>query len=224
MTIRETINEINDELPKHTRLVAVSKFHPARALREAYEAGQRIFGESHAQEVVEKYENLPKDIQWHFIGHLQRNKVKDIVPFVSMIHSVDSLRLMRKINKEAQKAERAIPILLQLHIADENTKFGFSFEEVEALLDDGEWRQMGGIRISGLMGMATQTDNEEQIRAEFRSLKQFFDKIKNNYFADEADFKEISMGMSGDYRIAAEEGSTLVRIGTRIFGKRNYDQ
>lgn len=224
MTIRETINEINDELPKQTKLVAVSKYHSADAVREAYDAGQRIFGESHAQEVSEKYKVLPKDIEWHFIGHLQRNKVKDIAPFVSLIHSVDSMRLMRKIDKEAQKAGRTIPILLQLHIADEDTKYGFSVEEVEALLKGSEWRQMKGVKICGLMGMATQTDNEGQIRGEFRSLRQLFDKIKNEIFADEPDFREISMGMSGDYRIAAEEGSTLVRIGTRIFGKRNYDQ
>lgn len=220
--IQETIRNLTSELPQGVRLVAVSKFHPCEAIMEAYEAGQRIFGESKVQEMADKYEKLPKDIQWHFIGHLQTNKIKYMAPFVAMIHGIDSYRLLEEVNKHAAKARRTIPCLLQIHIAQEETKFGFSFEECKDMLAKGDWRQLQNIRLAGIMGMATNTDNTQQITDEFRSLSDFFQEIRNTYFKEDDCFCEISMGMTHDYHLAVEQGSTLVRIGTKIFGERNY--
>ena len=225
MSIPTNLQEIHKSLPETARLVAVSKFHTVENIVEAYQAGQRIFGESRAQEFEEKYKQLApiaKDIQWHFIGHLQRNKVKFIVPYVAMIHSLDSLRLYRTINREAEKIGRIVPCLLQLHIADEHTKYGFTFEECRALLHSGKWKDFKNVHLSGVMGMATLTDNQELVRKEFKTLKNFFDEVKETYFADDPCFKEISMGMSQDYPIAVEEGSTLIRVGSKIFGERAY--
>ncbi len=220
--IQESIKNILAELPEGVRLVAVSKFHPKEALQEAYEAGQRIFGESKVQEMTEKYETLPKDIQWHFIGHLQTNKIKYIAPYVAMIHGIDSYRLLEEVNKHAAKAGRIIPCLLQIHIAQEETKFGFSFDECREMLQKGEWKQLNNVQVAGLMGMATNTDNSQQIANEFHSLHSFFQEVKDIYFKDNEQFKEISMGMTHDYHLAIKQGSTLVRIGTKIFGERNY--
>ena len=220
--IRENLQEVKATLKPGVKLVAVSKFHPVEALQEAYDAGQRVFGESHVQELVAKEEVLPKDIEWHFIGHLQTNKVKYMAPFVSLIHAVDSLKLLREIDKQAQKCERTIDVLLQIHVAKEETKFGFTPEEVKEMLDEGEWKACQHVRIVGLMAMATNTDNEEQIAQEFEEMKQLFEEVKTRFFASEPSFKELSMGMSGDYLIAQEHGSTMVRVGSMIFGMRNY--
>lgn len=222
MNVKSNLLNVLSELPQQTRLVAVSKFHPNEAIMEAYEAGQRIFGESKVQEMTQKYESLPKDIEWHFIGHLQTNKIKYMIPYVSLIHGIDSYKLLTEVNKQAAKASRIIPCLLQIHIAQEETKFGFSFEECREMLDAGEWKSLGNIRISGLMGMATNTDSTEQIDNEFRSLNEFFKEIKQSYFREEPTFKELSMGMSHDYHQAINEGSTLVRVGSKIFGERIY--
>ena len=192
-------------------------------IEEAYAAGQRVFGENKVQEMVDKYEQLPKDINWHMIGHLQTNKVKYIAPFVALIHGVESLKLLETINKEANKVGRVIPCLLQFHIAQEETKFGLTLEEAREILESEAYRGMQNVRIAGVMGMATNTDNEEQIRAEFRHLKEIFDTLKREYFPGNADFKELSMGMSGDYPIAVQEGSTMVRVGSAIFGARQYN-
>ena len=220
--IQEQISQIKATLPEHVRLVAVSKYHPIEALQEAYDGGQRIFGESKVQEMTQKYEALPKDIEWHFIGHLQTNKIKYMAPYVALIHGVDSYKLLCEIDKQAAKAGRIIPCLLQIHIAQEETKFGFSTDECRAMLEEGKWRQLENIQIAGVMGMATNTEDEAQIRREFATLSAFFREAKETYFKDAPTFKEISMGMSDDYPIAIEEGSTLVRIGSRIFGARNY--
>ena len=220
--IGERIKEIENELPAGVRLVAVSKFHPAEAIEEAYRAGQRIFGESKVQEMTAKHESLPKDIEWHFIGHLQTNKVKYIVPYVSLIHGIDSFKLLAEVDKQAAKAGRTVNCLLQLHIAREETKFGFSFDECRQMLADGEWRQLQHVRLCGLMGMATNTDNVGQIREEFHSLSNFFHEVKSAWFAGDDAFRELSMGMSHDYHEAITEGSTLVRIGSKIFGERIY--
>ena len=206
--------------PDGVRLVAVSKTKPVEQLRQFYEAGQRIFGENRATEMADKYEQLPKDIEWHMIGHLQRNKVKLIAPFVALIHAVDSPRLLREINKEAARNERTIDCLLQFHIAEESTKYGLDYEQAAELLDSEEYRTMENVRIVGVMGMATFTDDQAQVRREFRQLKQHFDRLKTEFFAEEESFREISMGMSGDYQIAVEEGSTMVRIGSLLFGAR----
>lgn len=222
MGIKSNLLNVLSELPEQTHLVAVSKFHPNEAIMEAYEAGQRIFGESKVQEMTQKYESLPKDIEWHFIGHLQTNKIKYMVPYVTLIHGIDSYKLLAEVNKQAAKVNRIIPCLLQMHIAQEETKFGFSFEECKEMLDAGEWKELRNIRISGLMGMATNTDSKEQIDKEFRSLNTFFKEIKQIYFPEEPTFKELSMGMSHDYHQAIDEGSTLVRVGSKIFGERNY--
>jgi len=222
MSVSKTIHSINRELPTGTRLVAVSKFHPVDAILEAYQAGQRIFGENWVQELCEKQPLCPDDIEWHFIGHLQTNKIKQIVPFVSLIHGVDSLKLLKGINKEAEKAGRVIPCLLQIHIAQEESKFGFSVDECRNILSGGHLKDLKFVRICGLMGMATLTEDTTQIRSEFRYLKNAFDEFKKNFFMDEPDFCELSMGMSDDYRIAIEEGSTMVRIGSAIFGARVY--
>ena len=220
--IQEEIKRIQAELPKSVRLVAVSKFHPVEALQEAYEAGQRIFGESKVQEMTQKYESLPKDIEWHFIGHLQTNKIKYIAPYVSLIHGVDSYKLLVEINKQAAKAGRIIPCLLQIHIAQEETKFGFSIDECREMLQEEDWKSLANVRISGVMGMATNTDDEEEISKEFDTLACFFQEIKETYFPDSSTFKEISMGMSDDYPLAIEKGSTLIRVGSKIFGERHY--
>ena len=204
MNVTDNLKQVLAELPSGVRLVAVSKFHPNEAIEEAYRAGQRIFGESKVQEMTGKYESLPKDIEWHFIGHLQTNKIKYMAPYVSMIHGIDSYKLLAEVNKQAIKAGRVIRCLLQIHIAQEETKFGFS------------------LQICGLMGMATNTDSKEQIEREFRSLNCFFHEVKKQYFADEPTFCELSMGMSHDYRLAIAEGSTLVRVGSKIFGERVY--
>lgn len=220
--IQEEIKRIKAELPENVRLVAVSKFHPVEALQEAYEAGQRVFGESKVQEMTQKYESLPKDIEWHFIGHLQTNKIKYMVPFVSLIHGVDSYKLLSEINKQAIKAGRVIPCLLQIHIAKEETKFGFSLDECIEMLEQGTWKTLENVRIAGVMGMATNTDNEAEIADEFETLSRFFREIKDKYFKDSASFKEISMGMSDDYPLAIKKGSTLIRVGSKIFGERHY--
>ena len=224
MNISLMLSSIKAELPEQVRLVAVSKYHPVEMIQEAYDAGQRLFGENHVQEMTQKYALLPKDIEWHFIGHLQTNKVKYIAPFVSLIHSVDSLKLLKEINKQAEKAQRIIPCLLQIHIAKEETKFGFSFDECREMLQQGEWKNLKNVQLCGVMGMGTFTDNVDQVRSEFHSLKDFFDEIKENVFSDNPSFREISMGMTDDYPIAIEEGSTLIRIGTKIFGERIYPE
>jgi PLP dependent protein len=216
-------NKIKDQLkPYKAKLVAVSKIKPASDIQALYNSGQRIFGENYVQELHEKQALLPADIQWHFIGHLQSNKVKYIAPFVTMVHAVDSLKLLEEINKQAAKNERTIQCLLQVHIAEEETKFGLSEKELEQLLE--QWRKqhetLQNIRIVGLMGMATNTDNTEQVRNEFRQLKTLHTNIKACFFQDADDFTELSVGMSGDYTIALEEGSTMVRIGSMLFGAR----
>jgi len=222
MSIKSNLLDVLSELPERVRLVAVSKFNPKEAIMEAYNAGQRIFGESKVQEMTDKYEALPKDIEWHFIGHLQTNKIKYIVPYVSMIHGVDSYKLLCEINKQAEKAGRIIPCLLQIHIAQEETKFGFSFDECKDMLAKEEWKKLTHISIQGLMGMATYTDSTKQIEAEFCSLSSFFTEVKQSFFDQKPDFKEISMGMSHDYPMAIAAGSTLVRVGSKIFGERIY--
>jgi pyridoxal phosphate enzyme (YggS family) len=201
-------------------LLAVSKTKPAPEVQEAYDAGQRLFGENHVQELVEKYEQLPKDIEWHLIGHLQTNKVKYIAPFVSMIQSVDSLKLLQEINKQAVKANRVIGCLLQIYIADEETKFGLGFDEAIELLRSEEFALLKNVRIRGLMGIATNTDNEKQIKEEYYELKTFFDGIKVSYYRKDDSFSILSMGMSSDYKLAIEQGSNMVRLGSTIFGKR----
>lgn len=222
MSITENLKQVLIGLPTGVRLVAVSKFHPNEAIEEAYAAGQRIFGESKVQEMTGKYESLPKDIEWHFIGHLQTNKIKYIASYVSMIHGIDSYKLLAEVNKQAAKTERVIDCLLQLHIAQEETKFGFSFDECREMLAAGEWKSLANIRICGVMGMATNTNSEKQITREFRSLHAFFEEVKKEFFTDRPSFRELSMGMSHDYPLAVAEGSTLVRVGSKIFGERNY--
>lgn len=222
--IAEEINNITSELPIGVKLIAVSKFHPVEALMEAYGAGQRLFGENKVQEMTAKHEVMPKDIEWHFIGHLQTNKVKYIAPFVAMIHSIDSLHLLQEVNRQAEKAGRVIDCLLQIHIAHEETKFGMTIDECRAFLEAGEWKGLTHVRICGLMGMATNTDDMEQVEHEFATLKAFFDELKCKWLAGETAFKELSMGMTDDYPIAIRHGSTLIRIGTRIFGERNYNK
>lgn len=225
MNLSEKINNIQKTLPTGVRLVAVSKYHPASLIQEAYGAGQRIFGESHVQELVAKHDALPKDIEWHFIGHLQTNKVKYIAPFVSLIHAVDSERLLIEIDKQAKRCGRTIPVLLQVHVAKETTKFGFTPDELLNFMKNGDWRQYTNIRFSGIMCMATNTEDEALIASEFEQAKTLFHRIKEKYFSDahtSNTFKECSWGMSGDYPIAIEHGSTLIRIGSMIFGERTY--
>lgn len=222
MNLSEKINNIQKTLPAGVRLVAVSKYHPASLIQEAYDAGQRIFGESHVQELVAKHDALPKDIEWHFIGHLQTNKVKYIAPFVSLIHAVDSERLLIEIDKQAKRCGRTIPVLLQVHVAKETTKFGFTPDELLNFMENGNWRQYTNIRFSGIMCMATNTDDEALIASEFEQAKTLFHRIKEKYFSDSNTFYECSWGMSGDYPIAIEHGSTLIRIGSMIFGERTY--
>lgn len=221
MTIKANISVIKEELERvGVRLVAISKTKPAQDVLEAYHAGQRIFGENMVQELIEKQEQLPKDIEWHLVGHLQTNKVKYIAPFIGLIHSVDSLKLLQEINKQAVKNNRVIDCLLQIYIADEETKYGLGFDEAIELLRSAEFAMLKNVRLVGVMGIATNTDNIKQIGDEFYELKTFFDGIKQSFFRKEESFKEISMGMSDDYKIAVEKGSTLVRLGSTIFGKR----
>ena len=220
--VKEKLHEVMATLPEGVRLVAISKYHPADYVMAAYEEGQRVFGESHEQEIREKHAALPKDIEWHFIGHLQTNKVKYIVPYISMIEAVDSLKLLREIQKQAAKADRVVKVLLELHIAEEATKYGLTLDACRELLAGGEWREMRNVEICGLMMMASNTDDEEQIAAEFQTAADFFDEVKATYFADDARFCERSWGMSDDYPIAVAHRSTMVRIGTMIFGPRVY--
>jgi pyridoxal phosphate enzyme (YggS family) len=220
--IQEEIHRIKAELPEHVRLVAVSKYHPVEALQQAYDAGQRIFGESKVQEMTMKHDILPKDIEWHFIGHLQTNKIKYMAPYVALIHGVDSYKLLAEIDKQARKAGRTIPCLLQIHIAQEETKFGFSMDECRSMLDEGTWRTLTHVQIAGVMGMATNTDDMAQVEQEFKTLSDFFEEVKETHFKDIPYYKEISMGMSDDYPLAIRHGSTLIRIGSRIFGQRIY--
>jgi len=220
--VKGNLKQVLGRLPEGVRLVAISKYHPNEYIEAAYEEGQRIFGESHEQELRGKHETLPKDISWHFIGHLQTNKVKYIAPYVTMIEAVDSLKLLREIDKQASKCERVIDVLLELYIAEEETKYGLTPDALRSLLSDGEWRSMEHVRICGLMMMASNVDDEEQIRQEFRQAHDLFDEVKDLYFADADYFCERSWGMSHDYLIAVEEGSTMVRIGTSIFGPRVY--
>lgn len=215
--IAQEINAINATLPHGVTLIAVSKYHPAEAVMAAYEAGQRDFGESKAQDLVKKHESLPDDIKWHFIGHLQSNKIKYIAPFIHLIHSIDSYRLLQEVDKHAAKACRIINCLLQIHIAEEESKFGFTPEELKAMLEDGVWRELHNIRIRGVMCMASNTDDEEQIEREFVTVKSLFNEIKKKYFSDDDGFEIISAGMSDDYPIAIKHGSTHVRVGSRIF-------
>lgn len=220
--IAQQIKDITANLPEGVRLVAVSKFHPVKALEEAYNAGQRVFGESREQEIAQKYPQMPDDVEWHFIGHLQTNKVRRLVPYVSLVHSVDSLKLLECIDVEAKRIERVVDVLLQLHVAQEDTKYGFTHKDCLQLVDSGVLDSFNNVRVCGVMGMATNTDDVELVRHEFRQIKNIFDVLKSGYFSDKPYFKEVSMGMSDDYEIAIEEGSTLVRIGTTIFGERNY--
>lgn len=222
MSIKENLQKAKESLPEKVTLVAVSKTKPIEAIKEAYDAGQRIFGENKVQEMCEKYDILPRDIQWHMIGHLQRNKVKYIAPFVSLIHGVDSLKLLQEINKQASNNNRTIECLLQLKIAEEETKFGLSKEEAINLLNSEAFRELHHIKVSGVMGMATFTDDVNQVRNEFKRLKTIFEDLNQLPSMGNKRLKIISMGMSGDYTVAIEEGSTMVRIGSSIFGARNY--
>lgn len=223
MTIARQLQDLLDEIPPGVKLVAVSKTKSEGDILEAYQAGQRLFGENKVQELVSKYEALPKDIEWHMIGHLQRNKVKYIAPFIGLIHAVDSLKLLREINKEGGKASRRVPLLLQVKIAREESKFGLSRNSLDELLQSPALKEMEHIEIRGLMGMATFTDNKETVRQEFHELSTIFNDIRQKYFADSAGFSELSMGMSHDYQLALEEGATLIRVGTAIFGERDYN-
>jgi len=220
--IKAHLNEIRQSLPQGVRLVAVSKFHPEEDVLAAYEEGQRIFGESHEQELARKVKTLPADIEWHFIGHLQTNKVKYIAPFISMIEAVDSLKLLREIEKQAAKANRVVRVLLELHIAEEATKYGLTLDDCRQLLADGEWRQMKHVQICGLMMMASNIDDKAQISQEFQTAADFFHEVKQAYFADDPHFSERSWGMSDDYLLAVNHESTMVRVGTAIFGPRKY--
>jgi pyridoxal phosphate enzyme (YggS family) len=221
MDIAKNISDIKKTLPEGVKLVAVSKTRPGEDILAAYHSGHKIFGENKVQDLAQKYEELPKDIEWHFIGHLQRNKVKYIAPFVHLVHGVDSLKLLKVIDKEGAKNKRVIPCLLQFHIAEEETKFGLSVDEARDLLNSEEFKSVKNAGIRGVMGMATYTDNNEQVAKEFRMLKNIFNTLKNEYFSNSKDFSEISMGMSADYPLAVKEGSTMVRVGSKIFGARN---
>lgn len=220
MSVKDNIDRLREEVPAEVKIVAVSKFHPIDEIMEAYDDGQTLFGESRVQELQDKHPELPQDIEWHFIGSLQRNKVRFIAPFVSLIHSLDSERLMREIDNRAAQNNRVIRCLLQLHVADEETKSGFSPDECREFLDSGNWKKYPNVEIVGVMGMATFTDDTEQVRSEFKQIKALFEEFKANHFADNENFKEVSMGMSNDYKIAVEEGATIIRVGTLIFGSR----
>lgn len=221
MSISNNINQILSQIPDNVKLVAVSKTKPKEDIVEAYNGNYKIFGENKVQELVGKYEALPKDIEWHMIGHLQSNKVKYIAPFVHLIHAVDNFKLLKTINKEALKNKRTINCLLQIHIAKEETKFGFSIDEIKQMLESDEYKNLESVNIVGVMGMATFTDNTEVVGSEFQYLSDCFKEMKNTYFINNSDFKELSMGMSGDYKIAIEKGSTIIRVGSSIFGERS---
>jgi PLP dependent protein len=220
MSISNNLQKLLSEIPRNVKLIAVSKTKPVEQIKEVYDTGHKIFGENRAQELAEKYNFLPKDIEWHMIGHLQTNKVKYIAPFVHLIHGVDSFKLLQFIDKEASKCNRIINCLLQFHIAKEETKFGFDMVEVNQMLESTDFGTLQNINIVGVMGMATFTENTQLVRAEFKELVYIFNQLKSGYFLQKDDFKEISMGMSGDYKIAIEEGATMVRIGSLIFGTR----
>ncbi len=220
--VAKNLCKVLGHLPEGVSLVAVSKFHPKEYIEAAYQAGQRMFGESHEQELRVKAEELPKDISWHFIGHLQTNKVKYVAPYISMIEAVDTLKLLKEINKQAAKCGRVIDVLLELHVAEEATKYGFSIDDCRNMLKAGEWKQLVNVRICGLMMMASNVDDENQIAAEMNQSADFFDEVKRDYFADADYFRERSWGMSHDYRIAVRCRSTMVRVGTYIFGPRVY--
>jgi pyridoxal phosphate enzyme, yggS family len=220
--VAKNLHEVLRDLPDGVKLVAISKFHPNEYIEVAYNEGQRIFGESQEQELSRKVDTLPKDIEWHFVGHLQTNKVKYIAPYISMIEAVDSLKLLKEINKQAAKHNRVINVLLELHIAEEESKYGFSPDACRQLLEEGEWKNLRNVHIVGLMMMASNVDDQEQIRREMTIAADLFDELKAKYFADDADFKERSWGMSHDYKIAVECRSTMIRVGTTIFGPRIY--
>jgi len=220
MTVSLNLKEVLSTIPASVKLVVVSKTHPVETIMEAYHEGHRIFGENKAQELISKQPLMPKDIEWHFIGHLQTNKVKYIVPFINLIHSVESFKILKEINKEGHKCHRVVDCLLQFYIASEETKYGLSYEEAEEILEADEFKKMKNVRICGVMGMATFTDNMKQVSHEFRDLKNIFERLKTKYFSTDNAFKEISMGMSDDYKVAIEQGSTIVRVGTAIFGHR----
>ena len=222
MNIGDSILKLRETIPGGVELVAVSKFHPNEAIMDAYEVGQRVFGESRATELKAKATSLPNDIQWHFIGHLQTNKVRQLVPFVNLIHSVDSVKLLACINNEAKRVDKVVNVLLQLHVAQEETKFGFTCDDCLAMVADGVLDELQNVRVCGVMGMASLTDDETKIRAEFKAIKATFERLKDEVFDGCDYFCEVSMGMSGDYPIAIEEGATIVRIGSSIFGNRNY--
>ena len=220
--VKGNLREVLGHLPEGVRLVAISKFHPNEYIEAAYEEGQRVFGESHEQELARKVESLPKDIEWHFIGHLQTNKVKYIAPYIAMIEAVDSLKLLKEINKQAAKHDRVVKVLLELHIAAEETKYGLTLDACRQLLEEGEWKEMKNVQICGLMMMASNVDDQHQIVSEFDTAARFFDEVKAKYFADCPAFCERSWGMSHDYQLAVQHGSTMVRVGTTIFGPRVY--
>ena len=222
--IADAIRHIREQLPAGVRLLAVSKFNPPEAIREAYDAGQRMFGESQAQELRTKHDLLPKDIEWHFIGHLQTNKIKYIAPYVALIHAVDSPHLLAEISRHGERCGRRIPCLLQLHVAQEETKYGFSFAELDEYLAGGEWKALGGIELRGLMCMASNVDDEAQIAREFQSAADFFTHCRAAYFSEASGFRECSWGMSGDWPIAVAHGSTIIRVGSMIFGTRDYSK
>ena len=220
--VAKNLHEVLDTLPDGVKLVAISKFHPKEYIEAAYREGQRIFGESHEQELAGKVQSLPKDIEWHFIGHLQTNKVKYIAPYISMIEAVDTVKLLKEINKQAAKYNRVINVLLELHIAEEESKYGFTPDACREFLKSGEWRELKNVHISGLMMMASNVEDKEQIRKEMTFASNLFDELKATYFSDDPEFKERSWGMSHDYLIAVECHSTMVRVGTAIFGSRVY--
>ena len=222
MSISENLNKIKSTLPAGVRLVAVSKTKPESDIMEAYNAGHRIFGENHAQEMKQKHADLPTDIEWHFIGHLQTNKIKYIIDYVKLIHSIDSANLLQAVDKEAAKHNVVVDCLLQFHIATEETKFGMNLDEARQLLESDEFRAMQNVRICGVMGIGSLTDDKDQTNREFANLKQIFDTLKADYFSANEEFKELSMGMSGDYQLAIAHGSTMVRVGSSIFGQRYY--
>lgn len=222
MSVADQIIRLRKELPERVSLLAISKYQPVEAVQEAYDAGQRMFGENHIQEMAAKAAVLPKDIEWHFTGHVQTNKIKYMASFVSLVHAVDSFRLLREIDKHAAKYGRCIDCLLQIHIAQEETKYGLTVDECRTLFVSEPWRDLKHVRIVGLMAMGSNTDDMELVRNEFRQMKQLFDELKETYFADEPSFCQLSEGMTDDYPIAIEEGSTIVRIGSMIFGSRNY--
>lgn len=222
MSIANSIHQLRNALPERVSLLAISKYQPIEAIQEAYSAGQRLFGENHIQEMAAKAAVLPKDIEWHFTGHVQTNKIKYMASFVSLVHAVDSFRLLREINKHAAKHNRIIDCLLQIHIAQEETKYGLTMDECRQLLAIEPWRELQHVRITGLMAMGSNTDDMDQVRNEFRQMRQLFDELKSTYFPDEPSFAQLSEGMTDDYPIAIEEGSTIVRIGSMIFGSRAY--